>query len=117
MGSLDGGAVRFRYSDYRRAGASRQKTMTLIPKAHVVRRTGAVQAVLADQSIRRGAGQLIHVTRRGRPARINRVISAPDRRPRSRRAATASRSLSPAPLGHRVRRHRQAQRRRLPRRR
>ena len=76
--SLDGGSVRFRYADYRRAGASRQRTMTLTATEFIRLSSNGCGWVEARSAGRRGvlaarvASELtahgVHLTGGGRGA-------------------------------------------------
>ena len=73
--SLDDGCVRFRYTDYRRAGASRQKTMTLTATEFIRR---MLLHVLPPGFHRiRYYGFLANRTRRQKLAECRRLLHAP----------------------------------------
>ena len=86
--SLGGDAVRFRYKDYRRAGASRQKTMTLSATEFIRR---MLLHVLPPGFHRiRYYGFLANRNRQQKLAECRRLLSTPPPPPPSEQAGTAT---------------------------
>ena len=102
--SLDGGSVRFRYTDYRRAGASRQRTMTLTATEFIRR---MLLHVLPPGFHRiRYYGFLANRTRQQKLTECRRLLSAPPPPPAEHagRAATDYRDRYEALTGRSLRR-------------
>ena len=100
--SLDDGSVRFRYTDYRRAGASRQKTMTLTATEFIRR---MLLHVLPPGFHRiRHYGFLANRARRQKLAECRRLLAAPSPPEQAGRTAVDYRDRYEALTGRSLRR-------------